>query len=104
MIETEFTPGLITLRMVGTVSDEDWDRVALDFEQAMGASFGVHLRLPESGALFVLMDWEKLEGWQQGARTCLHAVLHGLPGSRSPNSDYRGRQMERRRRTSHRYL
>ena len=69
MIEAEFTKTLITLRMIGIVTDEDWDRTALVFQQSLGAIFGLHIRRQESGELLVLMDWENLQGWQSGART-----------------------------------
>lgn len=69
MIEAEFSKELITLRLIGTVSDEDWDRVTLAFQQSLGPVFGLHLRRQESGALLVLMDWERLEAWKQDSRT-----------------------------------
>jgi SpoIIAA-like len=68
MIETEFTQELITLRMIGMVTDEDWDSVVSAFEQALGTEFGVHVHR-NIGTFSVLMDLERLGGWKQGART-----------------------------------
>ncbi|MBX3517482.1 MAG: STAS/SEC14 domain-containing protein [Rhodospirillales bacterium] len=69
MIEAEFAKEMITLRMIGMVTDEDWDHAVLAFQQSLGDVFGLHLRPQESGTLSVLMDWERLEEWKQGART-----------------------------------
>ena len=69
--------GLISLRMMGTVTEEDWGRVTTAFEQALGADFGLHLRHYGSGTLSVLMDWEKLEGWESGARSACTVFCMG---------------------------
>lgn len=77
MIETECTERVIRLRMIGKITDEDWDNVTQAFEQALGAGFGVHLRHQGGGTLSVLMDWERLEGWKEGARTACTVFCMG---------------------------
>lgn len=69
MIETEIGKEVIVLRMIGRIVDEDWDKVTGAFEEDLGKDFNLHLRRHGNGALSVLMDWGRLEGWEKGART-----------------------------------
>lgn len=77
MIETQISSGVITLRMIGRILDEDWDKVTAAFEQSIGAEFGLHVHHHGSGALSVLMDWQRLEDWEKGARTACTTFCMG---------------------------
>lgn len=77
MIETQFSEDLISLRMSGSVTDEDWDQVVLAFQNSLGAQFGVRLRDQSGGKFSVLMDWTALEEWKSGARTACTVFCMG---------------------------
>ena len=71
MIEIEIEGRTIIITMTGIVSDADWDAAVSVLEDKLGRQASVHFTLPGSPNLHVLMDWEKLEGWERGTRsTC----------------------------------
>ena len=71
MIEVEVEGRTIVITMTGIVSDADWDAAVLALEKKLGGQVSVHFTSGKSPKLHVLMDWEKLEGWETGARsTC----------------------------------
>ncbi|MDG4574514.1 MAG: STAS/SEC14 domain-containing protein [Defluviicoccus sp.] len=71
MILVEVKGETIVITMTGNVSDADWDAAVLALEEKLGGQASVHFTLTKSPKLHVLMDWEKLEGWERGARsTC----------------------------------
>jgi len=71
MIGIEIEGGTILITMTGIVSDADWDAAVSVLEDKLGRQASVHFTLPASPKLHVLMDWEKLEGWERGTRsTC----------------------------------
>lgn len=77
MIETQINDDLISLRMSGSVTDEDWDQVVQAFQNSLGAQFGVRLRNRNGGTFSVLMDWTALEEWKPGARTACTVFCMG---------------------------
>ena len=71
MIAVEVKGETIVIKMTGNVSDADWDAAVLALEEKLGGQASVHLTSANSPKLHVLMDWEKLGGWEKGARsTC----------------------------------
>jgi hypothetical protein len=71
MIAVEVKGETIVITMTGKVSDADWDAAVLALEEKLGGQASVHLTSAKSPKLHVLMDWEKFEGWERGARsTC----------------------------------
>jgi hypothetical protein len=71
MIAVEVKGETIVIKMTGNVSDADWDAAVLALEEKLGGQASVHFTSTKSPKLHVLMDWEKLEGWERGARsTC----------------------------------
>lgn len=71
MIVVEVKGETIVITMTGNVSDADWDAAVLALEEKLGGQASVHFTSPKSPKLHVLMNWEKLEGWERGARsTC----------------------------------
>ncbi|MFZ1413301.1 MAG: STAS/SEC14 domain-containing protein [Defluviicoccus sp.] len=71
MIAVEVKGETIVITMTGNVSDADWDAAVLALEEKLGGQASVHFTSAKSPKLHVLMDWEKLEGWERGARsTC----------------------------------
>jgi Protein of unknown function (DUF3478). len=77
MIETQIAKELIVLRMIGRITVRDWQGVTAAFEDAGDVGLGLHLRRHGSGTLSVLMDWEDLEGWEEGARTACTTFCMG---------------------------
>ncbi len=69
MIAIDVEGKTIVITMTGTVSDTDWDAAVLALEKKLGSQVSVHLTSARSPKLHVLMDWEKLEGWETGARS-----------------------------------
>ena len=59
---------ILTIEMEGMISEADLDG-ALDVLQSKYPAVGVHLRGGERGGFGMLMDWEKLQGWEMGAKT-----------------------------------
>ncbi len=71
MIAVEVKGEAIVITMAGNVSDADWDAAVLALEEKLGGQASVHFTSAKSPKVHVLMDWEKLEGWERGARsTC----------------------------------
>lgn len=71
MIGVEVKGETIVITMTGNVSDADWDAAVLALEEKLGGQASIHFTSAKSPKLNVLMDWEKLEGWERGARsTC----------------------------------
>ncbi|QNT71503.1 SpoIIAA family protein [Defluviicoccus vanus] len=71
MIAVEVESGTIVITMTGIVSDADWDAAVLALEEKLGGQASVHSTSAKFPKRHVLMDWEKLEGWEKGARsTC----------------------------------
>lgn len=71
MIGVEVEAGMIVITMAGIISDTDWDAAVLALEEKLGGQVSVHFASAKSPKLHILMDWEKLEGWEKGARsTC----------------------------------
>ncbi len=70
MIELKFDDEnrILTIEMVGMISEADLD-AALDTLEARYPQVGVHIRGGERGGFCLLADWEKLEGWEKGAKT-----------------------------------
>jgi hypothetical protein len=59
---------ILTVEMEGMISERDLDG-ALDTLQASYPAVGVHVRGGEHGGFKMLMDWDRLEGWELGAKT-----------------------------------
>lgn len=59
---------ILTIEMAGIISEADLD-TALDALQARYPQVGVHLRGGDRGGFKILTDWEKLDGWEKGAKT-----------------------------------
>jgi hypothetical protein len=59
---------VLTVEMQGRISEADIDS-ALDRLQEAYPAVGVHLHGGEKGGFCMLMDWERLEGWELGAKT-----------------------------------
>jgi hypothetical protein len=59
---------ILTVEMEGMISEADIDG-AIDRLQATYPAVGVHLRGGERGGFCMLLDWEKLAGWEMGAKT-----------------------------------
>lgn len=59
---------MLTIEMAGVVTAADIDAAA-DRLQAQFPAVGVHIVGGESGRFNVLIDWEKLEGWEKGAKS-----------------------------------
>lgn len=58
---------ILTIEMVGMITEADID-AAVDQLEAEFPAVGVHVR--GAGQPFdVLSDWERLEGWEKGAKT-----------------------------------
>ena len=71
MIAVEVEGETIAITMAGIVSIADWDAAVLTLEEKLGGLTSVHFTSAKSPKLHVLMDWEKLESWESGARsTC----------------------------------
>lgn len=71
MISVEVKDETIVITMTENVSDADWDAAVLALDEKLGGQASVHFTTAKSPKLHVLMDWEKLEGWERGARsTC----------------------------------
>lgn len=71
MIGVEVEGATVVVTMTGMVSDDDWDAAVSALEDQLGRKASIHLASPKSPNLRVLMDWEKLEGWERGTRsTC----------------------------------
>jgi len=77
MIETQFNENIVSLKMSGSVTDEDWDQVVLAFEDNLGARFGLRLRDQSGANLLVLMDFIALEEWVPGAKAACTAFCKG---------------------------
>jgi Protein of unknown function (DUF3478). len=58
---------ILTIEVEGMISEADLDR-AMEALQADYPAVGVHLRGGERG-FRMLIDWERLEGWEKGAKT-----------------------------------
>jgi hypothetical protein len=58
---------VLMVEMVGTVSEADIEAAA-DTLQREYPGVGVHLR-GEGAPFFVLSDWQRLDGWEKGAKT-----------------------------------
>jgi len=59
---------ILTVEMQGLISEADLDR-AIEALQSQYPAVGVHLLGGEGGGFSMCMDWEKLEGWEKGAKT-----------------------------------
>ncbi len=59
---------ILAIAMIGMITEADID-AAMDQLQAEYPAVGVHLQGGEHGSFKVLMDWERLEGWEKGAKT-----------------------------------
>jgi hypothetical protein len=71
MIQIATSGKVVTFKMIGTVTQSDWDAVLPEFEEALGAQTSVRFVLQKKGAFRVLMDWEHLQEWDKGSRsTC----------------------------------
>ena len=71
MISVDVADALIVVAMSGTVSDEDWDAAVFELDEKLGCQASVHLTLEDAPKLKMLIDWEKLDGWEKGTRsTC----------------------------------
>jgi hypothetical protein len=71
MIAVEVAGETIVITMTGIVSDADWDAAVLALEKKLGRQASVHFTSTKSPRLHILMDWQKLEGWEKGSRsTC----------------------------------
>lgn len=71
MIGLKVEGEMIVITMSAMVSEADWEAAVLDLDEKLGVQASIHLTLATSAKLRLLMDWEKLEGWQKGARsTC----------------------------------
>jgi hypothetical protein len=69
MIGVDVIRGTIIITMSGVVSEADWNTAVSTIENKLGEQASVHL--VQFAKFHVLMDWEKLEGWEKGARsTC----------------------------------
>lgn len=69
MIEITCENGLIMFRMIGEVTDADWNAVLPQFEDVLGMDYALRIHGGTGSPFNVLMDWERLRGWQLGART-----------------------------------
>lgn len=71
MIGVEVEGETMVITMSGMVSDADWDAAVSALEEKLGGQDLVRLTSAKTPKLHVLMDWERLEGWEKGARaTC----------------------------------
>lgn len=71
MIGVEVEGKTMVITMSGMVSDADWDAAVSALEEKLGGQDLVRLTSAKTPKLHVLMDWERLEGWEKGARsTC----------------------------------
>jgi len=59
---------VLVVEATGMISEADIDG-AIDALQARYPAVGVHLRGGERGGFCMLVDWQELEGWEQGAKT-----------------------------------
>ena len=59
---------ILTIEMAGMISEADVD-ATMDALAARYPQVGVRLRGGEHGGFKILADWEKLEGWEKGAKT-----------------------------------
>lgn len=66
--EVDEAERILTIIAEGMISEADIDG-ALDMLEAKYPGVGLHLRGGERGGVKVLFDWEKLEGWEMGAKT-----------------------------------
>ncbi len=71
MIRLDVEGATIVITMTGIVSEADWEDAVLALEEKLGGDASVRFTSPKLPKLHVLMDWEKLEGWERGTRsTC----------------------------------
>ena len=71
MIGVEVDGTTIVITKTGMVRDADWDAAVSILDDKFGGLASVHVTTADFPKLHVLMDWEKLEGWEKGARsTC----------------------------------
>lgn len=71
MIAVDVEGSAVTITMTGIVSDADWDAAVAALEDRLGRQASVHLAAGKGQGLRLLMDWQALQGWEQGARsTC----------------------------------
>ena len=59
---------ILTIQMEGVISEADID-TALDMLQVKYPAVGVHMRGGEHSGFQMMLDWEKLERWEMGAKT-----------------------------------
>lgn len=58
---------LLTIRFVGVISEADLDAAAARFEELIGPAASVRIGGAATGK--VLVDWERHEGWEVGAKS-----------------------------------
>lgn len=66
-LKTDDRQRILTVEVEGMISEADLDS-AVETLQTEYPAIGVHLRGGERGFRMVI-DWEKLEGWEKGAKT-----------------------------------
>ena len=66
--EVDEAERILTIVAEDMISEADIDG-ALDMLQSRYPDVGLHLRGGERGGFRVLFDWEKLAGWELGAKT-----------------------------------
>lgn len=64
MIRLDVEGATIVITMTGIVSEADWEDAVLALEEKLGGDASVRFTSPKLPKLHVLMDWEKLEGWE----------------------------------------
>lgn len=71
MIGVDVEDATIVITMTGIISEADWETAVLALDEKLGRQASVRFASPKSPKLHILMDWEKLEGWERGTRsTC----------------------------------
>ncbi len=66
-LKTDERQRILTVEVEGMISEADID-TAIDALQAAYPAIGVHVR-GEERTFRMVVDWEKLEGWEKGAKT-----------------------------------